>query len=292
MERLVRLASALHHAGKAGVEGSRLIEIAQFTGEGDPASQLAREFKHLKNQGWQIDNIAEKGMPARYRMTSVDNRLRLKLTPGQQAALRRAVLLADRDDLVERLGLGADERPPEVTAAVPVEAHDEALATVVNALRHGCLLRFRYKGNDRVVHPQSVKTQYGKWYLGGCDDGSDVTKAYVVSRMSDVTADAPGTAQRQTTDRHVGLHPMTWEVDPPVDVTLRAPADYVADVRRWLGTPSDQSANDGLVDLVYRVTHRAALRARLYELGPRVQLVGPEDVRREVLAELADMAGE
>ena len=117
-------------------------------------------------------------------------------------------------------------------------------------------------------------------------------KAYVVSRMSEVTADAPGTAERQTTDRHVGLHPMTWEVDPPVDVTLRAPADYAADVRRWLGMPAAETSSDGVVELSYRVTHRAALRSRLYELGPRVQIVGPEDVRREVLDELADMAGE
>ena len=41
-----------------------------------------------------FDNIAGKGEPAVYRMTAGDNRLRLKLTPGQLAALQRAVILS------------------------------------------------------------------------------------------------------------------------------------------------------------------------------------------------------
>jgi hypothetical protein len=46
------------------------------------------------------------------------------------------------------------------------------------------------------------------------------------------------------------------------------------------------------VDLTYRVTNRAAFRARVYQLGARVQVVGPADVRAEILDELATMAGE
>jgi len=34
------------------------------------------------------------------------------------------------------------------------------------------------------------------------------------------------------------------------------------------------------------VTNRAVFRWRVYELGTRVHVVGPEDVRREMLAEL------
>lgn len=291
MERLVRLASALHHAGKDGVDATRLEEIAGFAGGADPSSQLGREFRHLRAQGWQIDNVAEKGMPARYRMTTVDNRLRLKLSPAQQAALRRAALLADRDDLVGRLGLPESDKPAEVTA-VPAQDQGAALATVVQALRHGSLLRYRYKGTDRVVHPHSVRTQNGTWFLLAREEGGDIVKTFVVSRMSDVEVDTPGTAERPPTTRHPGLHPMTWEIDPPIEVTLAAPEAYAADVRRWLGSPRSESAAGGEVVFRYVVTHRAALRSRLYELGPRVRIVGPEEIRDEVLAELAEMAGE
>src|SRR5690606_7962890 len=108
----------------------------------------------------------------------------------------------------------------------------------------------------------------------GREDGSDLVKSFVVSRMSEVVADLPGTARRDETSRHTGLHPMTWEIDPPVEVTLHASAEYAADVRRWLLEPASESdLGDGTVELRYLVTNREALRSRLYELGTRVRLV-------------------
>jgi predicted DNA-binding transcriptional regulator YafY len=290
MERLVRLATVLHHAGSVGATTSDLVKAAGFEGTRDATSALAREFRHLRQLGWQIENVGGVGEDGRYRMTTVDNRLRVKLTPAQQAALLRAVVLADRADLVERLGLSGDATPPEVTVAVGDTSHE--LTTVVSAVRHHSRLRFRYHGKERLVHPDSVRTQSGKWYLGGCEEGGDVVKWFVVSRMSDVESDAPGTAQRLGQVRRTGLHPMTWEVDEQVAVTLRAPADFAPDVRRWLGDPQQEAVADGLVTMTYRVTNRAALRVRLYELGPRVEVLGPDDVRQELLGELALMAGE
>lgn len=290
MERLVRLVAVLHRAGTRGVAAPNLFDIAGFDGA-DAASQLIREFRYLRELGWQIDNIGGEGTEGIYRMTTVDNRLRLKLTPGQQAALLRAVLVAKRDGLVERLGLPATERPPDVIAAVPVQGAD-AMATVTHALRDQCLITFRYKGSVRTVHPDSVRTQNGKWYLRGAEDGADLIKSFVVSRMSEVAAGAPGSARRIGTTRHSGLHPMSWEVDPPLDVTVRCAADYAADVRRWLGFPQSESERDGSVELVYRVTNRGALRARIYELGPRVYVVGPQEIRDEIIAELERMTGE
>src|SRR4051794_5536443 len=165
MERLVRLAAVLHRAGKRGVPATNLVDIAGFEGV-DPTSQLTREFRHLRNLGWQIENVGGEGESGIYRMTTVDNRLRIALTPEQQAALRRAVVLANREDLAERLGLPDEDRPPDLVTAVPVGG-DEALSTVSYALQRGCVLRFRYKGTDRVVHPDSMRTQHGKWYLRG-----------------------------------------------------------------------------------------------------------------------------
>lgn len=290
MERLVRLAAVLQRAGNRGVPAPSLLEIAGFEGE-DPVSQLGREFRHLRALGWQIDNIGGDGETGVYRMVTVDNRLRVKLTPSQQAALLRAVLLANRDDLVERLGLSDAERPAEVLSGTATEV-DEELSLVTQALRLGSVLRFRYAGSARVVHPESVRTQNGTWYLRGREEGGEIVKWFVVSRMSEVTVDPAGTAVRPEFARRTGLNPMDWEIDPPVEVTLRAPADYVPDVERWLGEPAAVREGADGVELDYVVTHRAALRSRLYELGPRVEVLGPEDVRAEILDELAFMAGE
>jgi predicted DNA-binding transcriptional regulator YafY len=292
MERLVRLAAALHSQGRVGMPGEKLIEIAGFTGGQDATSQLNREFRQMRALGWQIDNIAPQGESAVYRMTSVDNRLRVKLTPGQQAALQRAVLLADRADLVERLGLAAGPRTEEVAAIVPGGPHDERLATVIRAVRMRCLLRFGYAGSARAVHPDSVRAQNGTWYLRAFEDAADRSKVFVVSRMSDVAADPPGTARSIPRTRHPGLHPMSWQIDPPVEVTLGTTVEYLPDVERWLGRPVSYRDVGDRVEVLYVVTHRAALRARLYQLGTRVQVLGPEAIRKEILTELTEMAGE
>ena len=61
--------------------------------------------------------------------------------------------------------------------------------------------------------------------------------------MSDVTADPPRSARPVRAARHRGLHPMSWEIDPPVDVTLRTTTDHAPDVRRWLGEPADEDVD-------------------------------------------------
>ncbi|MEZ0578511.1 helix-turn-helix transcriptional regulator [Nocardioides sp. MH1] len=300
MERLVRIAATLRERGAVGETGERLAEIAGFVGA-SPMDQLKRDIRSLTDQGWQIDNIAGPGEPARYRMRTVDNRLRVRLTPPQQRALQRAVLLADRDDLVERLGLG--ERGPGerdartstgVVAGVPTAGHDALLATVLRAVRLGSVLRFSYKGRPRVVHPESVRSQNGTWYLRGQEDpaGDDApVKSFVVARMSEVAADAPRSARPVRAARHRELHPMSWEIDPPVEVTLHTAPEHHPDVVRWLGEPAAVETDGDDVVLRYVVTHRAALRARLYELGRRVVLDGPDDVRRELVDELRALSG-
>ncbi len=298
MERVVRIAAVLRAAGEKGVPRDRLLAVSGFDGADGP-SQLGRELRHLTRQGWLIENIAETGEDAVYRMTTVDNRLRVRLTPEQLSALRRAVLLADRDDLVERLGLPADSKPAEVAPPALDGTTSGPMSEVVRAVRDHCVLRFGYKGTPRVVHPQTLRSQNGTWYLRGIEDHAlgdgGAVKTFVVSRMSDPEAGATGSATQVGTVRHAGLHPMTWEIDEPVDVVLSSPARFAPDVARWLGEPVETSSAPGAEDdevlLTYRVTNRSALRARLNELGTRVRVVGPPDVRAEVVAALVAAAG-
>ena len=141
------------------------------------------------------------------------------------------------------------------------------------------------------MHPQSLRVQQTVWYFRGREEGDETVKTFVVSRMRNVAADAYDTATRPPVAPHQSIHPMSWAVDPPVEVTLRAPNEHVADVRRWLGVPQETRPGNTTTELIYRVTNRAALRSRIYLLGRRVSVVGPEDVRAELIAELAQMAG-
>jgi hypothetical protein len=110
--------------------------------------------------------------------------------------------------------------------------------------------------------------------------------------MLDVDVDDPASARAVPPTRHVALHPMSWEIDPPVEVTLRAAADFEPDVRRWLGDPVAVEADGDEVLLRYRVTHRAALHARLVELDDRVRVEGPAQARQELVDFLKAARGE
>ncbi|MBM7515928.1 WYL domain-containing protein [Nocardioides nitrophenolicus] len=291
MERLVRIAAVLQAHPEQGVSAARLNEVAGFP-DTPGHDQLKRDIRHLEHHGWRIENLAEPGQPSWYRMTTVDNRLRVRLSLGQQAALRRAMLLADDGDLVQRLGLTSADDPGQARAAVQLSV-PESLRLVVDAVRDLRLLRFGYKGTPRVVHPDTVRTENGVWYLRGVEDVAGAAlKTFVVSRMVDVEVDDPRTSRPLPPARHVELHPMSWEVDPPVEVTLRAAAGFEPDVRRWLGEPVAVAAAGDDVLLRYRVTHRAALHARLVELDDRVRIEGPEPARADFLAFLAAARGD
>jgi predicted DNA-binding transcriptional regulator YafY len=294
MERIIGFMALLHDArrrGAAGVPAADLLRSAGWEDAGDGITALNRDLKALRALGWRIDNISPKGVPAVFRMTSVDNRLKLALTPAQQAALRRAVLLADRADLADQLDLPVDAAPSPTSASVALAGAPE-LTAVTAAVRSKARVRFRYNGSLRLVHPVSLRTQQGTWYLRGNEDGSDVVKRFVVSRMSEVAPDAPGTAAPADDVEPESLHPLAWAIDEPVEVTLRSPLPYAADVRRWLGAPQAEREDGEEAVLVYRVTHRAAMRSRIHQLGTRVRVDGPESFRDELVAELATMAGE
>ena len=136
-----------------------------------------------------------------------------------------------------------------------------------------------------------MRFQNYQWYLSGIEDGDDKVKHFAVSRMREVSLDKPNTAHPVPAVRRIPLHPLCWEIDPPTQATIRASPEYVPDVTRWLMEPDSRKEHDGVVDMTYTVTNRAAFRARIYVLGPRATLVGPDDLRDEMLAELSAMVG-
>lgn len=291
MQRLARILAVLDDAGVVGATTDRLLEVAEYGGQAAPQDQLSLDLRNLKKQGWQIENLSPQGESGRYRMVSGDNRLHVKLSAPQRAALQRAVLLAERDDLAKRLGV----RPATVAGGIGSikirKPKGDKLSLALQSVQLRSRIRFTYKGTPRLVHPATVRFQNYKWYLSGVEDGSDLVKHFVVSEMSHIALDRPGTAAEVPSVRRMPLHPLRWVVDAPTRVTLRTTADFVPDVVRWLNEPDSQVERDGAVDLTYAVTHRQAFRARLYVLGPRVTVVEGAEVYDEMLAELRTMAG-
>ena len=96
--------AVLDQAGRVGATRDQLLEVADY-GDRTRAASLALDLKHLRSQGWQIDNVAGTGTQARYRMVPGDNRLRLKLLAATVGGPPAGGHLADRDDLARRLGV-------------------------------------------------------------------------------------------------------------------------------------------------------------------------------------------
>jgi hypothetical protein len=285
MERLTQILTALSAAPARTLSADQILAVVTY-GAGsveDRRDQLRRDVRHLETLGWSIGNVAAPGETARYRLTAVDNRLRLELSPAQRAELERAAQAAGLGDAVPGLGDGADPDPGFETR---VRREDEMLARVQRAVAGRCRLHFVYRGKARTVHPHALHARRGGWYLTGQEGIGEQPKTFAVSRMSEVSLDAPGTAPAPAEPSRPQLDPITWPVDDPVDVLLDTTAEHRPHVENLLGQATTVADHAGALRLTVRVTHRAAFRRRLYELGTRVRLVGPAQVRDEVRDEL------
>jgi predicted DNA-binding transcriptional regulator YafY len=287
MERLVRLITMLN-ASELGVRAETLI-AAVMPGEGDAEAKhraLNRDIEHLNNLGWDIRNLAPVGDDGLYRMNARDNRLRVHLTPAQRGQLLRAAIAAGRQDVVRHLD--DDARPPRSGAEQDKAGHELDLAQRAAAQR--CLIHFDYRGHRRVVHPDRVHSGPSGWYLTGREDGQDVTKEFVVPRMSDVILDNPGTASPVADSTRPSLDPLSWLEDEPTAVTLEMDAQHLPMAEDLLGTPSSVDRSDARARATWKVSNRAVFRLRVYELGKRVRVASPPELRHEIQAELRAIA--
>jgi predicted DNA-binding transcriptional regulator YafY len=294
MERLTQILSLLTSARGAAVAADDVLEVVAYGGSTpeNRRDQLRRDLGHLEDLGWAISNVAAEGEMAHYRLTAVDNRLRVEFTPQQRAELLRAASAASLAELFDDLGAESRDEPEDAVPEVRVQAEREPsdLGRVQRAVAGHCLLRFEYRGTPRCVHPHALHVKPGGWYLTANEDGHSQAKTFVVSRMRGVTVDDPGTAVVPAEPARPQLDPISWDIDPVVDVTVRTTDEHREQVETMLGsaTRAETGAQTDAtnVTLTIPVTHRAAFRRRVYELGTRVVVTGPPDVRDEMAREL------
>jgi predicted DNA-binding transcriptional regulator YafY len=282
MERLVRLIGVLTgHRDGAPVE-VLLRAVAPDEAAGDDARRkmLSRDLEHLNALGYDVRNVAEPGADGVYLMRARDNRLAVHLTPEQRGELLRAALAAGLEGMEAHLGDAGASGPATVAASPDLDLVQRAVA-------RRCRLRFTYKGGARTVDPVRVHSGPSGWYLTGREQGSEIDKEFVVTRMSDLELDSPGSAPVAPGEPvRRSLDPLSWEVDPATEVLLEVPMEHRVLAENLLGAPVTAREQGDAVQLTYVVTHRRVFRYRLYELGTRVRLLGPDDVRDEMLAEL------
>jgi predicted DNA-binding transcriptional regulator YafY len=266
MERLVRILIALADTQDRGLSARRLGRIAGYSVDTDSGlSALRRDLRALRRHGWAIVSDGGDGAEGHYRLRAQDNRMALLLTAGEQHALQEAL----------RSSAGDVPVPPA------------QLAELERAVEQRCLTRFSYRHKRRTVHPHTLHNGPSGWMLRGREVESDVVKEYVVRRMTgSVEIDLPGSAAvPEAVPRH-SFNPMTWLVDPPVDVLLSTTADYEPEVLRVMTGARVVDRDGDELRVLVPVTNRVAFRSRLFELGLRVRVVGPPAAREAVLGVL------
>jgi predicted DNA-binding transcriptional regulator YafY len=268
IERLFRIVIFLNDRASEGADVARLARAAGYPDDASGISALRRDIRNLRHAGWGIDNTAPDGADAHYVLHAQDNRLAVVLTPAERALLTQTL-----DDWQV-------PKPPK------------SLGELERAAERHCVAHFSYKGRRREVHPYTVHSGPSGWVLRGRETGSETVKSFVVSRIADdVVIDRPGSAETVKIVPHRHFDPMRWEVDVPVEVTLSTRADHVDEVRRSLaGARVSDDSDPETVRMIVRVTHRAAFRSRLYTLGVRVRVLGPDEIVDEIVSELRAVA--
>lgn len=296
IERLVRMLAVLEGAGKQGATQEQLLEVAKYgaSGQDERRRMLNRDIKYLNESGWDIRNVAAQGTSARYVLAPRDIRLRVELNPDEQAELARAGRLAGVDEFAEAVGTTAQPVEPTSGSGAPRAEPDVQLAMCLEAAARRRVVQFLYKGRARTVHPRVVRPGPSGWYLVGREHGAVAEKHFVVDRMRNVVFDKPGTAMPAEPAEEIGgstLDPATWEVDPPVDVNVETRTEFAEQVRLAIRPVVSEDVQGDRTVLTIRVTNRFAFRLRIYGLGTRVRVLGPEEVRAEMLDELRQLAG-
>jgi hypothetical protein len=292
IERLVRVLAVLDAAGVSGASQDRLLEAANYHAPAADAPRrlLNRDIGHLKGAGWDIQNVAAAGADARYVLRARDIRLRVELSPGEQAELARVGRLGGIEDFADYVGTD-DGAAPEHGASQGVDlAADAQLAMCLEAAALRRVVQFIYKGQPRTVHPRLVQPGPSGWYLVGWEQASDIEKYFVVDRIRNLVFHQAGTAMPAEDDRRASLDPATWEVDPPVEVEVETSPLFADQVKLALRPVIGEATDGERCVLTVRVTNRAAFRMRLYALGTRVRVLGPVDVRTEIVDELTQLA--
>lgn len=187
----------------------------------------------------------------------------------------------------------ADDEPPDgplpVAATLPV--HD-ALPTLHGAIQHRAEIGFRYRGRLRRLQPYGLLSRDGQWYVTGWDRDADALRSFRVDRFDDPAVEVgdPGSFERPTDFRASQAFPAdAREVGDPGDGPRTA--QVLVDASRAAlvvvqggGGDVVERRDDGAVVIEVPCVNRGAFRAWLFDLGPDAEVVGPPEVRAEVVA--------
>ncbi|MGI8776868.1 MAG: helix-turn-helix transcriptional regulator [Acidimicrobiales bacterium] len=302
LERLINLVAALLDAARPlSAEDLR----QRVPGYPDDKATFRRAFERdketLRDMG--VPVVTEAIDPAEpamvgYRIPKEDYYLADPgLAADELAALHlaaSAVHLEGADGMGALWKLGgevAEAGPTATVAALPGEAHLAALFAAISERRR---VSFDYRGRPRRIEPHRLSFRNGHWYLAGRDTDADDARSYRLDRIeSDVdTAGAPGAFEPAPAATSA---PPPWETggDAPVAGRLLVDSDQAAWATGHLGTDAvEERRSDGSAVFAVRVTNRDAFRSFVLGFLDHAEVLGPPDLRADMVAWLEALCPE
>ncbi len=184
-------------------------------------------------------------------------------------------------------GPGGSEAPVADVGELPA---DRNLVRFFTAIADQRDVTFAYRGEQRRVAPHRLDYVRGRWYVTGHDHGRDDTRHFRLDRIDGDVETGDRSEHRRRSGGGAGVRLAPWELGGDASVTARLLVD--ADQRpnalaTARGARVVEERDDGSVVLEMRVTSRAGFRSFVLGFLDHAEVLGPPELRDDVVAWLA-----
>jgi proteasome accessory factor B len=193
-------------------------------------------------------------------------------------------------------GDGEPSVPGQAEAAAPADVAlggSEHLPFLFACVGERRPVRFLYRGEERTVDAWRLAFRSGRWYVTGWDHGRADERQFRLDRLADPRpAGEAGAFERPAGG--VGAPPPPWEMgdEEPVSALLLVDADQAEWALGHLGPEAvAERRADGSMVFRLRVTNRAAFRSLVVGFLDRAEVLGPAELRDDLVAWLEALAG-
>jgi proteasome accessory factor B len=307
LERLTNLLALLLETKQPLTLQQIASELAGHYPAGEAALRGAfeRDKAVLRNVGVPIDQIVLGGNAAGQTAYSIDRRryelTDLDLANDERQALQLAVAAVRSDESWGQEGLwklgGGSERPSRAVAAtVPTFASLPALREAVSSRSP---VVFDYRGTSRTLDPYGLLLRDGYWYVIGVDHARAEVRTFRVDRIDGTVS--VGTASSFEKPAGFDIRAV-FPADPKLlgepenqirTAVVRIAPSHAPVVAAEVGDGAIIARHDGgSIDVEVPCVNRDAFRSWVLGMADHAVVIGPPEVRADLIEWLGSIAGQ
>ena len=262
-----------------------------------------REKKILRKLGVPITMQTLSGADAGKTAYSIDRSeyrlIDFDLTKDELSALQQAAAVVQIGTTWGKKAvqwLGGEVGDSQHFESARIDAQQPVLPTLWAAVANRREATFTYRSRVRVAHPYGLIARNGFWYLVAFDTARDMQVTYRVDRIEGDVALGDDNAFERPVDFDLAT---AYQRDPKFfpgsendEAIVRLDPRIAPSVIRELGDDCVQAVRtDGFVDVSVPCGNRVAFKSWLYAMVDRAVVIGPENIRAEIISDLTQMAG-